>query len=111
MRGSNPPGGGGNPPGGFDPLMDRDKQMSSNNLKMIALAMHNFNAPYRPLPLPGGDGRNGPGKLSWRVALLPFLEQGNLYQQFKLNEPWDSPHNRTLLTRMPPVYAPVRGAG
>jgi hypothetical protein len=36
--------------------------------------------------------------------MLPYLEQGNLYQEFHLDEPWDSPHNLTLLPRMPPVY-------
>jgi hypothetical protein len=42
---------------------------------------------------------------SWRVLLLPLLEQDNLYRQFHLNEAWDSPHNMTLLSQMPRVYA------
>jgi hypothetical protein len=42
--------------------------------------------------------------LSWRVALLPYLEQVNLYKQFKLNEPWDSENNKKLLAKMPPTY-------
>lgn len=44
--------------------------------------------------------------LSWRVALLPFLEHDWLYQQFRLDEPWDSAHNRQLAKRMPKVFAP-----
>jgi hypothetical protein len=46
------------------------------------------------------------------VALLPFLNEDNLYKQFKLDEPWDSPHNRKLLKRMPAVFAApgVKGA-
>jgi hypothetical protein len=44
--------------------------------------------------------------LSWRVALLPFLGEQDLYNQFKRNEPWDSEHNRKLLAKMPSVYAP-----
>jgi prepilin-type processing-associated H-X9-DG protein len=43
--------------------------------------------------------------LSWRVAILPFVEQQNLYQQFHLDEPWDSEHNKTLLAQMPKIYA------
>jgi hypothetical protein len=43
------------------------------------------------------------------VALLPFLEEGQLYREFHLDEPWDSEHNKKLLARMPKVYAPVRG--
>ena len=44
---------------------------------------------------------SGKPLLSWRVAILPGLEQGNLYKQFRLDEPWDSPHNLTLLPLMP----------
>src|SRR5262249_16425317 len=42
--------------------------------------------------------------LSWRVVLLPFLEEKDLYEQFKLDEPWDGPHNRELMQRMPKCY-------
>ena len=42
--------------------------------------------------------------LSWRVHLLPHLENGNLYEQFHLDEPWDSEHNKKLIDQMPQVY-------
>jgi RNA polymerase sigma factor (sigma-70 family) len=71
----------------------------------------------------GGAMRMGPGGvmaalpsfkgralLSWRVALLPFLEQDALFREFRLNEPWDSPHNKKLLAKMPKVFAPVGDA-
>ncbi|MCI0462615.1 MAG: sigma-70 family RNA polymerase sigma factor [Gemmataceae bacterium] len=45
--------------------------------------------------------------LSWRVAILPYLGEGDLYRQFKLEERWDSKHNKALLERMPDVFAPV----
>jgi hypothetical protein len=47
--------------------------------------------------------------LSWRVAILPYLGQKKLYDEFKLDEPWDSEHNKKLIPKMPKVYAPVRG--
>jgi hypothetical protein len=47
--------------------------------------------------------------LSWRVALLPYLDQVDLYRQFKLDEAWDSQHNKQLLAKMPTVFAPARG--
>ncbi len=47
---------------------------------------------------------NGKPLLSWRVAILPYIEAGYLYDQFHLNEPWDSPHNMKLLPEMPQVY-------
>ena len=49
--------------------------------------------------------QNGKALYSWRVALLPFLEQEALYKQFKLAEPWDSPHNKKLLEPTPALYA------
>ena len=45
--------------------------------------------------------------LSWRVAILPFIGHADLYEQFKLNEPWDSVHNKKLLAKMPSIYAPA----
>jgi len=83
------------------------RMQSANNLKQLALAMHNYNATHGHLP---ADAiRDGAGKalLSWRVAILPYLEQEELYKEFKLDEPWDSEHNRKLIARMPPLFAPV----
>jgi hypothetical protein len=51
------------------------------------------------------DLKNRQPLLSWRVALLPYLEQDELYRQFKLNEPWDSEHNKKLIAKMPRIYA------
>jgi hypothetical protein len=55
----------------------------------------------------------GTGKalLSWRVALLPYLGERELYGQFKLDEPWDSPHNKKLLKKIPHFYRPPGEAG
>lgn len=48
--------------------------------------------------------------LSWRVSLLPYMgtNERTLYSQFKLDEPWDSPHNRPLVNRMPAIFADPR---
>ncbi|MDG3007039.1 sigma-70 family RNA polymerase sigma factor [Paludisphaera mucosa] len=77
---------------------------SEANLKRILLALHNYystNECFPPAAIRGADGRP---LLSWRVALLPYLEAGDLYNQFRLNEPWNSPHNGPLLARMPAVF-------
>jgi hypothetical protein len=78
---------------------------SQNNLKQIAIAMHNYNDTYGKLPTQALYGKDGKPLLSWRVAILPFIEQQNLYQQFHLDEPWDSEHNKKLLETMPKTYA------
>jgi hypothetical protein len=87
------------------------KMASSNNLKQIGLALHTFHNTYREFPVgesPNEQGpihyRNGKPLLSWRVHLLPFIEQDPLYARFKLDEPWDSPHNIKLLDQIPITY-------
>src|SRR5262249_52947907 len=55
--------------------------------------------------------KDGKPLLSWRVAILPYLDEKELYEQFHLDEPWDSEHNRKLIDRMPAVYTnPELGA-
>jgi prepilin-type processing-associated H-X9-DG protein len=76
----------------------------TNNLKMIGLAMHNYVSVSGTFPAPAIMGKDGKPALSWRVALLPFLEQQPLYDKFHLDEPWDSPHNKELIKEMPQVF-------
>src|SRR5262249_33469945 len=73
--------------------------------KQIGLAFHNYNDVYGKLPPAAIHDKNGKPLLSWRVAILPFIEQDNLYKQFHLDEPWDSPHNLKLIQTMPRTYA------
>lgn len=81
-----------------------DEQKSINNLKQIALAMHSYHDVYGTLPPPANLDANGRPLLSWRVHLLPFLEENELYNQFKLDEPWDSANNRPLIAKLPEVF-------
>ena len=67
-----------------------------NNLKQIALAMHNYESTYGCFPPAAIYDADGKPLLSWRVMLLPFLEQAPLYSSFHLDEPWDSPNNKPL---------------
>jgi hypothetical protein len=48
---------------------------------------------------------NGKALFSWRVTLLPFIEHNDLYEQLKLDEPWDSAHNKPLLSVPYPIRA------
>ncbi len=81
------------------------RQTNINRFKHILLAMHNYHDTYKMFP-PRDEVRhvNGKTELSWRVHLLPFLEERELYKQFALDEPWNSPHNRPLLNKMPRVF-------
>ena len=73
-----------------------NRMKGAGQLCQIGLAIHNYNDTYGELPKNtySPDGRP---LLSWRVHILPFLEEDRLYQQFNLDEPWDSPSNVRLL--------------
>jgi len=78
------------------------RQSNFEKFKQILLAMHNYHDTHKVFP--PRDEERGPGKLSWRVHLLPLLEQRALYEEFRLEEPWDSAHNKRLIEKMPEVY-------
>ncbi len=80
------------------------RAQSTNNLKQIGLALANYESAngHFPADIRGKDGKP---LLSWRVQLLPYLEQAATFNEFKLDEPWDGPHNKALLDRMPAVFA------
>ena len=79
------------------------RMQSSNNLKQIGIAIHYHNDVNDRLPSPdyyvgpsGGEPSSQSDRLSWRVAMLPYLEQDRLHRQFRLAEPWTSSANRPL---------------
>jgi prepilin-type processing-associated H-X9-DG protein len=76
----------------------------ANNLKQIGLAMHNYHDRHKTFPPAYTVDKTGKPLLSWRVLILPFIEQEALYKEFRLDEPWDSPHNKALIDRMPSTY-------
>ena len=85
------------------------RTQSMNNLKQIALAMHIYHDVHRGFPARASADANGKTLLSWRVHILPYIDQQALYQEFHLNEPWDSEHNKKLIAKMPAVYRQPNG--
>jgi prepilin-type processing-associated H-X9-DG protein len=84
----------------------------SNNLKQIGLGAHSLNdstmvlteGPYHRDSATGRVNTN----LSYRVALLPYIEQDPLYRQFRTDEGWDSLSNRRLAdTRVATFQSPI----
>lgn len=80
------------------------RMQSSNNSKQLMLSIHNYESAYKRIPTRATKGPDGKPLLSWRVAILPYIEQAALYQKFHLDEPWDSEHNIKLLDQMPPTF-------
>ncbi len=88
------------------------RAQSSNNMKQLGLAMHNYHAVHKKFPAPVMTAEDGTTKYSWRVALLPFLDQKPLYDAYNFNEPWDSEDNLKVLKHMPNVFRhPNEGIG
>lgn len=91
----------------LDPLGYQNVQ----NLKQLALAMHNYESANNTFPAPYLQSAGSPA-LSWRVALLPYLGLDDLYNQFNFSKPWDDPSNLPLLQQMPAVFrSPADSAG
>ncbi len=76
-----------------------------NNEKQIGLAIHNYISAHK-LFFPPAYTTDKAGKplLSWRVLILPYLDQAALFKEFHLDEPWDSEYNRALIAKMPATY-------
>ena len=70
---------------------------SLNNLRQMALASLNYESAHMKFPV---DDE----KFSWRVRILPFLEEGNLHDQINFDEPWDSEHNKKILAKTPKLF-------
>jgi hypothetical protein len=76
----------------------------AENLHTVGLALLEFHDSRGAFPLAAISDKQGSPGLSWRVAILPYLGQKALYEKFKLDEPWDSAHNRALLPEIPAVF-------
>ena len=77
---------------------------SANNLKQQSLAALNFESAHMHFPMGDGPVRKGGPPVSWRVKILPFIEANNVYEQYNVDEPWDSETNLKVLEKMPEVY-------
>lgn len=80
------------------------RTQSLNQMRQIGVALSNYETAHNRLPPAGVDDAGVGPNLSWRVQLLPFLNEQALYDQFHLDEPWDSEHNLPLASQMPACY-------
>jgi hypothetical protein len=99
------------PPGqAGDPSGPAARKKSAASLEKLAVAFHAFaDANQGRMPPAAVYGKDGRPLYSWRVLILPYIGEKKLFEQFKLDEPWDGPHNKNLLSKMPEVFAPLGG--
>lgn len=95
------------------PVTDKQLKQSQKNLKQILLAMHHYESAEGHFP--NNDNlkwEKGKPAVSWRVHILPYLEEETLYKQimkeYKSDEAWDSENNKKFIEKMPKIYAPIR---
>lgn len=74
------------------------------NLKLIGLALYNYHDAYGSFPPAYIADAEGRPMHSWRVLILPFVDCNDLYKEYNLAEPWDSPANLALLDKRPGVF-------
>ena len=79
------------------------------NLTTLGEGLLAYQKEHGRLPAAASTSPVGKPLLSWRVAILPYIGLKPLYNEFKHDQPWDSPHNLKLLELRPYVYRPVRG--
>ncbi len=84
---------------------ESEKKRLSDNLSKVGEALLAYQEKNGHFPLPATLDKDGKPLLSWRVELLPFLGEKDLYDEFERDQPWDSPHNKALLERMPEAFA------
>jgi uncharacterized protein (TIGR03067 family) len=93
---------------GADPkqdALDQNKAKCARNLSTLAEIMYMHVQEKRTYPAAAIYSKAGKPLLSWRVALLQRMDQGDLLKEFKTDEPWDSAHNKQLIKKMPKIYA------
>jgi predicted Zn finger-like uncharacterized protein len=94
-------------------VANRDQSLSIKNLEQIAAALNVYAADYGNYPPPAITDQAGRPLLSWRVLLLPYLDEQKLYDGLDLTRSWDDPINAAQLSRMPTVFqhpnGPTRG--
>ena len=82
------------------------KAENASRLQTLQIATLRYQAEHGTLPPAFTVGEQGRPLHSWRVLILPYISDATkaLYEQIRLDEPWDSPHNRQFAARTPDVF-------
>ncbi len=70
----------------------------------MAIAIHNYTNDFKYLPPVANLSADNKPLLSWRVHLLPYLDEEELYKKFHLDEAWDSLHHLTFVPLLQGCY-------
>ena len=87
---------------------EKQLAVSQGKLKQILFAIYHYSSAHNDHLPNNAYSKASKPLLSWRVAILPYIEEEPLYKKFKLDEPWDSDTNKNLIAKLPKLYAPIR---
>lgn len=80
----------------------------AKKMKAILLAFHNFTDLFHHFPRSSNRQFANQPPHSWRVAILPLINQSELFNEYHFDQPWDSPQNLEVANKMPEVYRTSR---
>ena len=80
------------------------RMQCSNNMKQIALAIHNYADKYKSFPPAYTVDSDGNRLHSWRTLILPYMEESQLVSKIDFSKPWDHPDNAFAAGREIPSY-------
>ncbi len=89
---------------GFFVFYEEPPSVESNNARQIGLALLNYEFENGHYPPPFTVDENGKRLHSWRVLILPYMEENSLYKKIDLTKAWDHPENVAAGKRMPEAY-------
>lgn len=80
------------------------RMQSMNNLKQIGLALHNYHDTYNCFPAQYLEDEQGNPRYSWRTAILPFVENQQLFERYDSHRAWDDPRNQPFVSQPVNVF-------
>lgn len=80
------------------PLLVKDQ------LKRIGEALHDYHDTYQMFPPANASPTTNLDDFTWRVLILPYLDQASTYNQINFQESWDSPKNKSILAALPAPF-------
>lgn len=92
------------PPIARYPVPASQRTFCLNNIRQLVLAMHNYHSANGHFPPAHTVDDQGNPLHSWRVLILPYLDENELYSKIDLTVPWDHPNNLAFHNQMPEIY-------
>ena len=80
------------------------REQNRRNLRQLGLAIHNHESAYNRIPSSVIVDPNSGEKRSWRIDVLPFMKEMELWREYRRDQPWDSEHNLKLIEKMPALF-------